>query len=424
MSSDTAIRVQNLGKCYNIYAQPKDRLKQALYPKVQRASRMIPEKKYYKEFWALRDISFEIKKGERIGIIGKNGSGKSTLLQLIAGTLTPTTGTVEVNGRVAALLELGSGFNQEFTGKENIFHNGAILGISNERMKECYEDIVAFADIGDFIDRPLKTYSTGMRMRLAFAVATHVDPDILIIDEALSVGDAFFSFKCLSRLDQLIEQRGASLLFVSHDVGTVKRFCGRAIYLKNGETASAGMVKDVAEMFWLDVRDEQKRGSAGNKSLIGIKPSLGENIAFGSDDGAFSSVFFSKTSAPHAVFDKGEKIVLSIECQWKNSISRSLLTVIINDHQRMTELCGDTYTVTGTAGRLENMKSNIKCSFLANFYQGRYSISLRLEELRKDGTYLLVEKQAGILIFDVHDTSGVRAGYLNVKMNFEEGGIK
>ena len=195
-SNDIAIRVKGLSKCYGIYASPRERLKQFILPRLQRLVGQAP-KQYFHEFWALKDVSFEIKKGETVGIIGRNGSGKSTLLQMICGTLHPTSGSIQTNGRIAALLELGSGFNPEFTGRENVYMNASVLGLSNEEINERFNDIVTFADIGDFIDQPVKTYSSGMMVRLAFAVIAHVDADILVIDEALAVGDAFFVQKCI-----------------------------------------------------------------------------------------------------------------------------------------------------------------------------------------------------------------------------------
>ncbi len=199
-SDDIAIRVTNLSKSYQIYETPRDRLKQFVLPRLQRIAGQAP-RQYYREFRALNNVSFDVRKGETVGIIGRNGSGKSTLLQIICGTLTPTGGTVETRGRIAALLELGSGFNPDFTGRENVYLNASVLGLPQEEIETRFDDIAAFADIGDFIDQPVKTYSSGMIVRLAFAVAINVDPDILVIDEALSVGDELFQRKCFSRIE-------------------------------------------------------------------------------------------------------------------------------------------------------------------------------------------------------------------------------
>lgn len=245
-SDDVAIRVRNLSKCYQIYDRPHDRLKQSLYPRLQKLAGK-PPKQYHREFWALKDVSFEVKKGETIGIIGRNGSGKSTLLQLICGTLTPTGGTVETNGRIAALLELGSGFNPEFTGRENVYMNASILGLTEAEIDARYDDIAAFADIGEFIEQPVRTYSSGMYVRLAFAVIAHVDADILIIDEALAVGDAFFTQKCMRFLREFREH--GTVLFVSHDTGAVINFCHHAIWLEKGQQKLSGSAKEVCEAY-------------------------------------------------------------------------------------------------------------------------------------------------------------------------------
>src|SRR6478672_3840406 len=232
MSSDIAIKVEHLSKCYQIYSQPRERLKQFILPALQGMIGQQP-KQYFRDFWALQDVSFEVRKGETVGIIGRNGSGKSTLLQLICGTLNPTSGSLQAHGRIAALLELGSGFNPEFTGRENVYLNGSLLGLSSAEIDVKFDDIAAFADIGEFIERPVKTYSSGMVVRLAFAVQAMVDPDILIVDEALSVGDEKFQRKCFARLEEL-KSRGTSILFVSHSGSQIVELCERALLLEHG----------------------------------------------------------------------------------------------------------------------------------------------------------------------------------------------
>jgi len=231
-SNNVAIQVQHLSKSYNIYRRPQDRLKQSMLPRLQQFIGR-PPKRYFHEFWALRDISFEVHKGETIGIIGRNGSGKSTLLQLICGTLSPTSGTVITQGRIAALLELGSGFNPEFSGRENVYLNGTILGLSKEELDARFDDIAAFADIGDFIEQSVKIYSSGMIVRLAFAVQAMVDPDILIVDEALAVGDEKFQRKCFARIEEL-KSKGTSILFVSHSGAQIIELCEKALLLERG----------------------------------------------------------------------------------------------------------------------------------------------------------------------------------------------
>ena len=251
---DIAIKVSDLSKCYHIYDKPHDRLKQSIYRYLQRFVGK-PARQYCHEFWALKNVSFEIKKGETIGIIGRNGSGKSTLLQLICGTLAPTHGTVETNGRVAALLELGSGFNPEFTGRENVYMNGALLGLSQDEVKARFEEVAAFADIGEFIEQPVKTYSSGMFIRLAFASNIMAKPEIMVVDEALAVGDMNFQAKCMTALTR-IQERGATVLFVSHDIGTVKSLCSRGIYLDRGAVKAIGKAPEVADQYFRVMREE------------------------------------------------------------------------------------------------------------------------------------------------------------------------
>jgi ABC-type polysaccharide/polyol phosphate transport system, ATPase component len=246
MAEDIAIKAEHLSKIYKIYNAPMDRLKESLHPF---------HKRYSKDFYALNDLSFEIKKGDTIGIIGKNGAGKSTLLKIITGVLTPTSGTVSVHGRIASLLELGAGFNPDMTGLENIYMNGMVMGYSKEAMNEKLDTIIAFADIGDFIHQPVKMYSSGMFARLAFAVNAFVEPDILIVDEALSVGDAAFQAKCITRMRQMMKA-GVTVLFVTHDMTVVKNFCKKCIYLQKGAIKIQGEAEEIADIYLREVRDE------------------------------------------------------------------------------------------------------------------------------------------------------------------------
>jgi lipopolysaccharide transport system ATP-binding protein len=247
--NDIAIQVNNVGKCYQIYDSPRDRLKQFVAPRMQQLIRQTP-KQYFHEFWALKDVSFEVKKGECLGIIGRNGCGKSTLLQIIAGTLAPTVGSVQVIGKIAALLELGSGFNPEFTGRENVYMNGAIIGLSGAEMDRKFDAIAAFADIGEFIEQPVKTYSSGMLIRLAFAVQANVDASIVLIDEALAVGDVFFRQKCYARLEQL-RNSGAAIVLVSHSMPDVEQYCERAILLDHGKQRFIGAATEATKHYYL-----------------------------------------------------------------------------------------------------------------------------------------------------------------------------
>ena len=237
--TDVAISVNHVSKVYKLYDNPMDRLKESLG---------LSRKKKYKEHYALNGISFEIKKGETVGIIGTNGSGKSTILKIITGVLNPTSGSVQVDGRISALLELGAGFNMEYTGLENVYLNGTMLGFSKEEIDARLQDILDFADIGEFIHQPVKTYSSGMFVRLAFAVAINIDPEILIVDEALSVGDIFFQSKCFRKFEEF-KERGKTILLVSHDLSSISKYCDRVILLNKGNKVSEGSPKVVVDEY-------------------------------------------------------------------------------------------------------------------------------------------------------------------------------
>jgi len=260
MSSEVAIKVENLSKCYLIYDYPRDRLKQFVVPRLKRALGRQPNN-YFREFWALKDVSFEVKRGETVGIIGRNGSGKSTLLQMICGTLNPSSGSIQTNGRIAALLELGSGFNPEFTGRENVYMNAAVVGLSNEEIDSRFDDIAAFADIGQFIEQPVKTYSSGMVVRLAFAVQAVIDPDIFVVDEALAVGDEKFQRKCFARLEDL-KSRGSSILFVSHSPASIIELCDKTLLLDHGTrlmySPAPKAIRSYQQLIYAPI-EEQKR---------------------------------------------------------------------------------------------------------------------------------------------------------------------
>lgn len=269
MEAQLAIQVEGLSKVYNLYERPLDRLKESLHP---------GGRKYHRAFYALRELSFEVRRGQMLGIIGRNGSGKSTLLKLLAGVLTPTTGKAEVAGRVSALLELGTGFNPEFTGMENIYLQGTLMGYTRPEMLQRVQGIVAFADIGEFIDQPVKSYSSGMFVRLAFACAIAVEPDILIVDEALAVGDTQFQSRCYRKIDAL-RKGGTTVLFVSHDIFTVQSLCDRVILLDAGHLLAAGESKAVVQTY-LDLLAKREREEWLRPGQQGKQPA-----AAGSDTG-------------------------------------------------------------------------------------------------------------------------------------------
>ena len=252
--SEVVIKVRDLVKKYNIYDDPMDRLKETL---------SIRHKCYHREFVALNGLTFDVEKGDAVGILGKNGSGKSTLLKMITGVLTPTSGTIEIKGVISAILELGTGFNMEYTGMENIYLNGTMMGYTREEMETRVKDIVEFADIGDFINQPVKIYSSGMFARLAFAVASNVNPDILIVDEALAVGDTRFQIKCIEKMKSLKEQ-GTTVLFVSHATEQIKRFCNKAIWIKDGKIEAQGESSEIADIY----EDFMKYGAVDNQADV------------------------------------------------------------------------------------------------------------------------------------------------------------
>lgn len=355
MSSEISIKVESLSKCYQIYEQPRDRLKQFVMPHLQRMTGQTT-KQYFREFWALKNVSFEVKRGETVGIIGRNGSGKSTLLQMICGTLQPTAGSVTTVGRIAALLELGSGFNPEFSGRENVYMNASILGLSKSEIDERYEAILEFAEIGDFIEQPVKTYSSGMYVRLAFAVIANVDADILVIDEALAVGDIFFTQKCMRFLAEF-KKRG-TILFVTHDTNSVMSLCERAVWLQSGEGkaysdsksvcqsylaeyyASSGSAKTLSEPKeqpqrlaedYRDVRQDFINSSAIRNDLEIFRFSdAGEK--FGLSKAHVLDVYLSSASgAPISWFVGGELVELVVKVHAEVSLDQPIVGFLVKD---------------------------------------------------------------------------------------------
>lgn len=353
-SEDLAIRVDTLSKCYQIYDRPSDRLKQFVAPRLNRVLGR-PAHAYYRDFWAVQDISFEIRRGDTVGIIGRNGSGKSTLLQLICGTLTPTSGRVETRGRLAALLELGAGFNPEFSGRENVYLNAALFGLTRAQTDERFDRIMSFADIGAFIDQPVKTYSSGMYVRLAFSVIAHVDADILVIDEALSVGDAVFTQKCM-RFIRGFQQHG-TLLFVSHDMGSIQNLCEKSLWLGNGKLRQYGSSKTVVESYLQYTNQEMYGGEAVLTPLVaegdavveapGEMPQAvidyGAEVAVKKDavddargwktgSAEILSVELARANGERsAILEGGERVTLTIDAIAHTALDRPILGFILKD---------------------------------------------------------------------------------------------
>jgi lipopolysaccharide transport system ATP-binding protein len=405
MSSEVTIKVENLSKSYLIYGKPQDRLKQFILPRFQKALSIVgvEKKNYYQEFYALQNISFEIKKGETVGVIGRNGSGKSTLLQIICGTLTPTTGTVQTNGRVAALLELGSGFNHNFTGRENVYINGTILGLSREEIDARFDKIASFADIGKFIDQPVKTYSSGMVVRLAFAVQAQVDPDILIVDEALSVGDVKFQAKCFDFLKKL-KDNGTSILLVTHSTEQIVTHCTRAFLLDNGVQIETGDPKYVANryldlLFGKEQVELSKTSTAVNQvESAGTKEESNIVLDYSGDsfstrlgynkyeyrwgDGAASILDYylevEGTAYPSSI-KSGQKVRLVISVRFHRDLVRPILGIIIKTKEGLTVSATNSEMLNNS-----NIQSlgdrqyvaQVEINFVCRLAPGHYFISL------------------------------------------------
>lgn len=412
MSSEISIKVENIRKCYQIYDKPRDRLKQYLLPRLQRLSGQR-QQRYFREFWALNDVSFEIRKGETVGIIGRNGSGKSTLLQVICGTLNPTAGSVATHGRIAALLELGAGFNPEFTGRENVYMNGAVLGLSKEEIDQRFDRIAAFADIGEFIEQPVKSYSSGMYVRLAFAVIAHVDAEILVIDEALAVGDAVFTQKCM-RFLRKFKERG-TLIFVSHDMGSVLNLCERVVWLHGGNLRKMGPAKEISEEYYQYTLQEiygkneslqsleslrsaemaaDRPGNSAQEDVsppfvdYGARVSVAENLneANGWKTGAGEIVsiqWHSLQSGRDEVLQGGEMIRMVITAKVAQDLARPILGFMVKDRLGQDLFGENTLPFTDSNPRPVSAGSTLKSEYvfrLPMLPNGQYTVMASLAD--------------------------------------------
>ena len=417
MNDDLAIRVENLTKMYRLYGKPVDRLKEALHPL---------RKSYHKDFYALNGVSFEIKKGETVGIIGKNGSGKSTLLKIITGVLTPNFGSVEVNGNVSALLELGAGFNPEMTGMENVYLNGTIMGYSKEEMDEKVDGILDFADIGSFIYQPVKIYSSGMFARLAFALAINVDPDILIVDEALSVGDAAFQLKCYRKIEEFRTKK-KTILLVTHSQETIIRYCTTAFLINNGKFIEKGTPKNIVDQYKkltanLLYTDDKSLSLNSDKELnpkeliekelihkefYGKKwcdnfPVNVDHIEYGDKRAEIIDYGMFNQFGEHAVdFYSNENILVRIKVFFHKTIGDPIFAVTIKDTNG--------FEIVGTNTLAENIKIpatkkgsiiDVSFEFIPNLRTGAYSLNLGCTELEGDGL-TVYHRLYDIIIFNI-----------------------
>ena len=334
MESKNAIEIRNLSKMYKLYNKPSDRLRDSLG---------LSRKKRYKEHYALQNINFDIHEGECVGIIGTNGSGKSTILKIITGVLSPTEGTVTVNGRISALLELGAGFNPEYSGMENIYLNGTMLGFSEEEIDSRLDEILSFADIGDFVNQPVKTYSSGMFVRLAFAVAINIDPEILVVDEALSVGDVFFQSKCYHKFEEFKKQ-GKTILFVSHDLGSVSKYCDRVILLNQGEMLDEGTPKAMVDMYkQLLVHQDPVKQAENTEPEENWKDGFQVNpntLEYGEKQAEIRDFVVVDSSGRHTnTIEKGSEFEIKMRLHFNESIQQPIAAFTIKNIQG-TEITG------------------------------------------------------------------------------------
>ena len=435
MSSDVAISIKSVSKCFEMYDSPRDRLKQFF---------TTGSRKYYKEFWALREVSFDVKQGETIGILGRNGGGKSTLLQIIAGTLAPTGGEVQVNGLLAALLELGSGFNPDFTGRENVYLNGAVLGFTKDEMDARFDEIEAFADIGDHIDQPVRTYSSGMYVRLAFAVQACVEPKVLIVDEALSVGDEKFQRKCFEYIEGLRE-RGCAILLVTHATSTVEKFCQRAVLLHKGEVHGIGEAKAIIDQYhallysdekaylrYLNSQNEEKPGvnpeepAVGGSQAVAAHPLPHEGGAASEDDGQLKAYIKSWASLDAngercEAFLSGQEATVAFEVSALHALQEIQVGVLIRTVEGVS-VFGSSTMYHGA--NLFDVQAGETCRaqfrVRMDLCEGTYFVTLALAEAISRSEMAYLDKKTDVIILRVSapKAAGTGIAALPTSVNF------
>ena len=389
--NDIAIKVENLTKIYHLYDKPQDRLKEALNPF---------KKSYHHDFYAMNDVSFEIKKGETVGIVGKNGAGKSTLLKMITGVLTPSSGEIQVHGRIASLLELGAGFNPEMSGMENIYLNGTLMGFSREEMEPKIDAILDFADIGEFIHQPVKMYSSGMFARLAFSVSINVDPDILIVDEALSVGDLSFQMKCFKKF-QDFQKEGRTILFVTHALDTVIRYCSRGIVIDGGQKVYEGTSKDAVDSFKKILsgdfyeKDLEEKRKKREQTLKNNDTNLLKNAfeipmeidVYGNNKAQIIDYGIVDTDGnPCAILDYNTSFNIIMKVTFHESVENPIFAFTLKDVRGLEITGTNTYMkhiVTGTYNKNDHL--TVTFTQKANLQIGKYALSLGCVNLNEHG---------------------------------------
>ncbi len=398
-----AIRVEGLGKTYTLWTSPGARLMAPLAARTAAAlQRLLPglarrldaaAQRRMPRFTALHDVGFELMPGDSLAVIGLNGSGKSTLLQIVAGVLTPTAGSVQVHGRVAALLELGSGFNPEMTGRENIQINAAILGIPPARLETLMDAIIGFADIGEYIDRPVKTYSSGMALRLAFSVQVHVDPDVLIVDEALAVGDAQFQAKAMAKVDEILG-RGTTLLFVGHDINAARAFCRRALLLEKGRVVMEGTPEDVSTEYLYRIHKQALPAD----TAAGMRRS---SHGYGSDQARILSASFAPDGHAHANVRYGETLQLELRLALEPGITAPVLIFDLMDSKGL-QVSGRRFALPGAGEHLLRVRLD------AQLQKGIYRVRMRLADAPALDRTTILAREEGAVSFEVVDDSRER----------------
>lgn len=432
-TADNAITVKDVTKIYKLYEKPVDRLKESLNP---------AHKEYHRKFYALNNISFEVKKGETVGIIGTNGSGKSTILKIITGVLTPTTGEVAVEGTISALLELGAGFNMDYTGIENIYMNGTMMGFSRKEMEEKLQDILDFADIGDFVYQPVKTYSSGMFVRLAFALAINVEPEILIVDEALSVGDVFFQSKCYRRMEE-IRQKGTTILMVTHDMGSIIKYCDRVVLLNKGDFVAEGapghmvdlykkilanqmdsLEEELQEMNDFSGNSEEKKEKGAKGGLMKDKITINSNRTEYGDGRAeiYDLGLFDERGNLTNLLLKGEMFTIKERIRFNANLEAPIFTYTIKD-KKGTDLSGTNTMFEGTDVKPVKRGDTYEASFTQKMtlQGGEYLLSMSCTGF-ENGEHVVYHRLydvANITVISNKNTVGVydMESVVEVKLN-------
>ncbi|WP_084027313.1 ABC transporter ATP-binding protein [Delftia sp. JD2] len=435
MSSDIAISVSNISKRYEMYADPKDRLLQFF---------SLRSKQYFEEFWALRNVSFSVGKGETIGILGRNGSGKSTLLQIIAGTLAPTSGEIKTNGILTALLELGSGFNPEFTGRDNVYLNGTILGLSREQMDSHFDNIASFADIGLHLDQPVKTYSSGMVVRLAFAVQACISPQILIVDEALSVGDEKFQRKCFDYIERL-RGNGCSILLVTHSTATVEKFCQRGVLLHKGEVHGVGPAKEIVDQYhallysdersYLRYVNQSSRQAVDKASSIiladdnHIEKSQDDDSSFQEKDGLRAVIsnwgMYNSVGEVSEVFYTGDKAIVQFEVDVLKSVEEIQAGILIRTVEGVSAFGTSTlYHDCNQVNARKGTKLVFSFDIELSLCPGSYFITLAIAEAISHGDMAYLDRKTDAIIIKVDQIRLMGSGIAMLKSSAKVVGIE